>query len=90
MSEERAEELGEVRARALKASRKLEVRAAEVLELTERIEALTGGTTGWYRGMRTRVEAAEALRQTRVLLDTLGALEKRTLNVNYPSSNSEL
>ncbi len=89
-SDERQQELRDLHGRAREAAEALEVRAAEVLELTERIEALTGGTTGWYRGMRTRVEAAETLRQTRVLLDTLGALEKRTLNVNYPSSNSEL
>ncbi len=49
----------------------MERHAAEVLEMTREIEALTEGTPGWYRGMRTRVEAAETLWQARVLLDTL-------------------
>lgn len=48
-----------------------------MLELTERIEALTGGTTKWYGGMRTRVEAREALRQARVLVRTLEELDQR-------------
>jgi hypothetical protein len=48
------------------------------LKLTKEIEALTDGTPRWYRGMRTRVEAAETLWQTRVLLDTLKELEEHT------------
>lgn len=52
MSEERGEELGEVRAKALEASGELEARAAEVLELAKRIEELTDGTPGWYPGMK--------------------------------------
>ena len=71
MSDERAEKLGEVRARALEASEAMEVQAAEVLDLTKRIEELTDGTPGWYPGMRTRVEAAEARRQAHVLVRTL-------------------
>lgn len=74
-SDERQQELRELHGRARKAAEALEVRAAEVLELTERIEALTGGTSGWYPGMRTRVEAAETARQVRVLLRALGDLD---------------
>ncbi len=76
MSDEREEELGEVRASAREASEALEARAGEVLRLTERIQELTDGTPGWYRGMRTRVEAAEALRQARVFVRTLEDLDK--------------
>ncbi len=49
--------------RARKTAQALETYAAEVLRLTREIEALTDGTSGWYRGMRTRVEAAETLWQ---------------------------
>lgn len=78
MSEEGADELGEVRTRVLEASRELEAQASEVLELGKRIEELTDGTPGWYPGMRARVEAAETLRQVRVLVRTLGDLERST------------
>ena len=78
MSEEQAENLGEVRARAREVAEALEGRAAEALELTERIEALTGGTSDSYAGIRTRVEAAEALRQARVLVRTLDILDERS------------
>ena len=63
MSGEQAEGLGGVRARAREAAEALEAQAAGTLELTRRIEDLTGGTPEWYTGMRARVEAAEALRQ---------------------------
>ncbi len=75
MSEERAEDLGEVRARAVRASEALEAQAAEVLELAKRIEELTNGTPGWYPGMRARVEADETVRQVRVLVRALGDLD---------------
>lgn len=75
MSDGQAEELGEVRARALEASEALEAQAAEVLALAKRIENLTGGTPGWYAGMRTRVEAGETLRQVLVLVRTLRHLD---------------
>ncbi len=78
MNAERAEELGEVRARAREAAEALEARAADVKELTKRIEDLTEGTPSWYSGMRTRVEAAEALRLARVLARTLEELDERT------------
>ncbi len=71
MSEEQAEELGEIRARAREAAEALERRSVEVLELTRRIETLTGGTGEWYPGMRMRVEAQEALRQARVVVRAL-------------------
>ncbi len=54
----------------------MEAHAAEVLRLTREIEALTDGTSGWYRGMRTRVEAAETLWQARILLETLKELDE--------------
>ena len=76
MSDEREEELGEVRARAREASEALEARAVEALQLARRIQELTNGTPGWYRGMRTRVEAAEVLRQARVFVRTLEDLDK--------------
>ncbi len=66
MSGERQQELRELRdthGRAREAAEALEAHAAEVLRLTREIEALTDGTSGWYRGMRTRVEAAETLWQ---------------------------
>ena len=75
MDDEWRRELLEIRGRALEASEALEVQAAEVLDLTKRIEELTDGTPGWYTGMRTRVEAAETLRQTRVLVRTLEKLD---------------
>ncbi len=65
MSGERQQELRELRdthGRAREAAAS-EAHAAEVLRLTREIEALTDGTSGWYRGMRTRVEAAETLWQ---------------------------
>lgn len=77
MSDERAEELGKVRAGAREAAEALEARAAEALELTKKIENLTGGAPGWYAGMRTKVEAMEALRQARVLLDALEEPDRR-------------
>lgn len=76
MSDEWEEELGEVRARAREASEALEARAGEALQLTKRIEELNDGTPGWYRGMRTRVEAAETVRQVNVLLRALGDLDR--------------
>ncbi len=76
MSEEPGEELGEVRAKALEASGELEARAAEVLELAKRIEELTDGTSGWYPGMRTRVEAEETVRQACLLLRALGDIDR--------------
>ena len=75
MSDELAEELVEFRARAREASGELEARAAEVLGLAKRIEELTHNTSGWYPGMRARVEAAETARQVRVLLRALGDLD---------------
>ncbi len=72
MDDERRRELLEIHARAREAAEALEAQAAEVLELAKRIEELTEGTPGWYPGMRTRVEAAEALRQARVLVRALG------------------
>ncbi len=54
----------------------MEAHAAEVLRLTREIEALTDGTSGWYRGMMTRVEAAETLWQARILLETLKELDE--------------
>ena len=71
MDGERRRELLEVRSRAREAADALGVRAAEVVELTKRIEDLTGGTPGWYPGMRARVEAGETLRQVRTLMRTL-------------------
>lgn len=75
MSKEGTEELGKVCAGAREASVELEARAAEVLVLAKRIEELTHSTSGWYPGMRTRVEAAETARQVRVLLRALGDLD---------------
>ncbi len=71
MSEDHRLRLRETHRRACEAARALEAHAAEVLRLTKEIEALTDGTPGWYRGMRTRVEAAETLWQARVLVRTL-------------------
>ncbi len=76
--EARRRELLDTHGRAHKTAQALETHAAEVLRLTREIEALTDGTPGWYRGMRTRVEAGAALWQVRVLLDTLAELERRT------------
>jgi hypothetical protein len=76
VDDERRRELLEIRGRAREAAEALEARAAEVLELTKRIEDLTDGTPGWYPGMRARVEAAEALRQVRVLVRTLEGLDE--------------
>ncbi len=78
MSDEQAEKHRKVCARMREAAEALEARAAEVLELTKKIENLTGGTPGWYAGMRTRVEAVETLRQARVLLNALEELDQRT------------
>ena len=76
MSDEREEGLGEVRVRAREASEVLEAWAVEALQLTKLIEELTDGTPGRYRGRRTRVEAAEALRQARLFVRTLEDLDK--------------
>jgi len=74
--DERRRELREVHGRMREAAEALEVRAVEVLELTKLIEELTGGTPEWYAGMR--VEAAETVRQARVLARTLGPLDEST------------
>ena len=72
MSEERDGELGELRERARQTAQMLQEQSEELLKTAGRIEALTDGTPEWYPGMRTRVEAQEALRQVRVLLRALG------------------
>ncbi len=69
--EARRRELLDTHGRARQTAQELERHAAEVLEMTKEIEALTDGTPKWYRGMRTRVEAGATLWQARVLLDTL-------------------
>lgn len=51
--------------------------AAEVLELTKRIEYLAAGTTARCPGMRTRIEAGAMARQVRDLLRALGELGKQ-------------
>ncbi len=76
MSEDHRLQLRETHHRARDTARALEAYAAEVLRLTREIEALTDGTPGWYRGMRTRVEAAETLWQARVLVRTLEEFRK--------------
>ncbi len=81
MSDERAEELGEVHARAREAAEALEAQASKMLELTKQIEGLTGGTTDSYAGMRTKVEARETLRQIRVLARTMDKLDERLREV---------
>lgn len=78
MDDEWRRELLEIRGRALEASEALEVQAAEVLDLTKRIEELTEDTPGRYPGMRARVEAAETVRQVRVLVRALGRLDGST------------
>lgn len=75
MAEARSSELGEVRDRVREAAGSLEAWAVEVLKLTKKIEDLTGGTPGWYAGMRTRVEAAETLCQARVLVRAMEHLD---------------
>lgn len=51
--------------------------AAEILELTKRIEELAAGTSSGYPCMRVRVEAGATLRQTRDLLRAVKELGKR-------------
>lgn len=77
MRDEQAEDLGKVRGKAREAADALKVQAADALALTRQIEDLTGGTSEGYAGMRTRVEAAEALRQARLLVRTLEHLDER-------------
>lgn len=50
----------------------LEAQAVELVETTKRIE----GHTGVVLGMRTRVEVGETLRRVRVLVRTVGGLDK--------------
>ncbi len=76
MSAEQAGDLGEVRARTRETVEAMQAQASEALELTRRIEKLTGGTSSSYAGMRTRVEARETLRQVRLLAGTLKKLDE--------------
>lgn len=78
MDDGRRTEIQELQGKAREATEALEARGAEVLELTKRLENLTVDTRARYPGVRTRVEAAEALRQARVLVRTLGHLDEST------------
>lgn len=67
MSDERAEDLGEVRTRAREAVETFEAQAAEILELAKRIEDLTDGTRddpalqpGTDRGQGQQAQARKA------------------------------
>ncbi len=67
MRDERAEDLGEVRARAREAVETFETQATEILELAKRIEDLTDGTRhdpalqpGTDRGQGQQAQARKA------------------------------
>ena len=49
----------------------LEAEAAEIHELTKRLETLTKDTSAWYAGMRARVKARAALEQVEELSSVL-------------------
>jgi hypothetical protein len=51
--------------------------AAEIHELTKRLEDLTEDTPAWYAGMRSRVEARAALEQAEKLGRVLEELGER-------------
>lgn len=73
---EHRQELQELHSRARQTAQELEAHATKVLDMAQRIEALTGGTQEWYRGMRAKVEAAATVRQARALVRALKELHK--------------
>ena len=70
-------DLVELYQRTQDAARRLEAEAAEIHELTKRLETLTKDTPAWFAGTRVRVEASSALEHMEELSRVLEELGER-------------
>ena len=59
------------------ATRRLEAKTAEILDMTQKLERLTKDTPAWYADTRARVEARAALEQEEELGRVLEELGER-------------
>ena len=71
------ENLANLYGRARHATRALNAQAAEVHDLTKRLEKLMEGTPAWNAGTKAKVEARAALEQAEELKRVLEELGKR-------------